>query len=73
MSSKVAVSTRSDVEIEDGGSVVLLRPLTPEAVVWVNENIGQDNGYQPYWPVVVVERRYVPDILEGMQADGLTF
>jgi len=60
-----------DVTIINGGSVVLLRPQTDAAREWVEENIGQDNGYQPYWPTVAVEARYVDDILVGMQSDGL--
>ena len=61
----------TDATIMDGGSVVLIEPQTDAARAWVEENIGQDNGYQPYWPTVTCERRYVADILDGMVADGL--
>jgi len=36
------------------------------------EHIGADNGYQPYWPIVVIEHRYILAIIAGIQADGLT-
>ena len=53
------------------GSIFLLRPLTPSATSWIEEHIGQDNGYQPYFPTVVVEHRYIADIVAGIQNDGL--
>jgi hypothetical protein len=61
-----------DFTFEYHGSLCLLRPLTPSAVEWVNEKIGQDNGYQPYWPKVVIESRYCEAIFEGIAADGLS-
>jgi hypothetical protein len=60
-----------DFSVENHGSIFLLRPLTDSAKSWVEEHIGEDNGFQPYWPTVVVEPRYVADIVEGMQNDGL--
>ena len=60
-----------DVLVENHGSIFLLRPLTEFAREWVNEHIGQDNGYQPYWPTVVIEPRYCEDLLNGIAADGL--
>jgi hypothetical protein len=35
--------------------------------------LGRDNGFQPWYPTVIVEPRYVGDILEGIEADGLDF
>lgn len=61
----------TDVTVVNGGSIYLLRPETPEAHDWVEENIGQDNGYQPHYPTVLVEHRFVADIIEGMVDDGL--
>lgn len=55
-----------------GASVQLLRPVSDAAKQWVEDKIGEDNGYQPYWPTVAIETRYVLDILRGIQADGLT-
>ena len=61
----------TDVTIIGGGSITLLQPETNAAREWFEENISQDNGYQPYWPTIVCEGRYVTDILEGMANDGL--
>ncbi len=60
-----------DIQVDNHGSIVLLRPLTDAAISWVNEYIGSDNGFQPYWPTVVAESRYVQNIVKGMRQDGL--
>ena len=61
----------SDISVINQGSIVLLQPNTDKARGWLHENIGRDNGYQPYWPIAVVEPRYVQDILGGLKEDGL--
>lgn len=64
-------SSTKDFTITDSGSIVLLHPQTDAARNWLEENIGQDNGFQPYWPTVVVEPRFVQAIIEGFSNDGL--
>ncbi len=59
-----------DFAVENHGSIFLLKPLTPSATAWVEEHIGQENGYQPYFPTVVVEPRYIANIVAGIQNDG---
>jgi hypothetical protein len=63
--------TRPDFICQNHGSIFLLKPLTPSATFWLEEHIGQDNGFQPYWPTCVIEHRYVSDIVAGIQNDGL--
>ena len=63
----------ADFTVIHDGSVSLLRPNTSAAEAWVEENIGEDNGYQPYWPTVVIERNYLDDILYGLQDEGLVW
>jgi len=36
--------SKPDFEIDGGGSVYLLKPVSDAAKIWVDENIGQDNG-----------------------------
>lgn len=44
----------------------------PEQVIpWVDEHICSENGFQPYWPTVVIEHRFVSDIVQGIRNDGL--
>lgn len=60
-----------DFAVENHGSIFLLRPQNEEAIAWIEEHIGEDNGLQPYFPTIVVEHRYITDIVEGIQNDGL--
>ena len=60
-----------DFEVENHGSIILLRPLTESAHLWIDEQIGSHNGYQPYYPTVVIEPRYLGPILEGIKDDGM--
>lgn len=72
MSQKISeTKIKADFCLENYGSILLLRPLSDAAEDWVNEHIGRDNGFQPYWPTVVIEPRYLADILEGVKAEGL--
>jgi hypothetical protein len=63
--------SRFDFLVENHSSIFLLKPQTPSAISWLEEHIGQDNGYQPYWPICVVEHRFIADIVAGIQNDGL--
>jgi len=64
-------SPTSDFELQNHGSIFLLIPQTLSARIWIDDHIGKDNGYQPHYPTVVVERRYIADIVAGIQGDGL--
>jgi hypothetical protein len=61
----------TDFTVRNEGSIVLLTPRTDAAHEWVDENIGQDNGYQALWPTVVIEPRYLEPILTGIRDAGL--
>ena len=61
-----------DFVVVNDGSVLLLRPLTESAHTWVDDNIGPDNGFQPYYPTVVIEPRYVGPVIEGIREYGLS-
>ncbi len=63
--------TKWDFRVEHHGSVCLLVPLSGPGRAWVNKNIGADNGYQPYWPTVILEPRYLDDVLVGIRRKGL--
>ena len=64
---------KADFSLNNQGSIVLLEPLSESAKEWVAEHIGADNGYQPYYPTVLVEPRYVEAILEGIKEEGLSY
>ena len=60
-----------DFVVENHGSIFLLKPLTVLATSWVEEHIGEDNGFQPYFPIIVIEHRFIADIVDGILSDGL--
>lgn len=60
-----------DFSLENHGSIFLLHPRTESARNWAEEHIGQENGFRPHWPTVVIEHGYIADIVRGAQADGL--
>jgi hypothetical protein len=60
-----------DFTIRDEGSILLLTPHTEPARTWIDQHIGPDNGFQPWYPTVVIEPRYVIAILEGIRVAGL--
>ena len=68
---RVRAAHAADVRVENHGSIVLLVPLTDNGREWIVENIGEGNGFQPYFPTVVAEPRYVQNIIDGMMAGGL--
>jgi hypothetical protein len=60
-----------DLSAEDHGSIVRLVPQTIMGVEWIEANIDRDGGYQPDWPTVLLEPRYVEAILDGAREAGL--
>jgi len=60
-----------DFLVENHFSILLIRPLNDRATAWLEDNIDAAGSFQPYWPTVVVEPRYVADLLEGIRNDGL--
>jgi hypothetical protein len=61
-----------DVRIEYHGSLYLLRPLSHAAKLWLIDHVGTPvDEVQWFGGAVVVEPRYISDILEGLRADGL--
>jgi hypothetical protein len=62
---------KQDFTVENHGSVVIIRANTPAAVDWANENIGEGNGLQIYWPAMLFEPRYVDQVISAIRAEGL--
>tara|TARA_R100001530_G_scaffold6526_2_gene7604 strand:- start:287 stop:496 length:210 start_codon:yes stop_codon:yes gene_type:complete len=58
-----------DIQLEDHGSLWLLRPMSEDGTTWLDQNIGDEA--RMLGAAVVVEPRYVEDITEGMINDGL--
>ena len=61
----------ADVLVRNEGSLFLFHPLSDAAKDWIKEHIPDDAQW--FGKALVVETRYVGNIVEGMRADGLTF
>jgi hypothetical protein len=57
-----------DIRVENHGSIVLLRPLTERAEEWIEAQVAYE---QTWGKAIVVEPRYVEDIVNGARKDGL--
>jgi hypothetical protein len=55
--------------VENHGSIVLIRPLTSDVHVWLIQNCG-DEDTQWFGSALVVEPRYVEDIVHGLVEAG---
>jgi hypothetical protein len=64
---------RRDLVIEDHGSVCLLRPMCRRARRWLREHVDPAARWwgPPNRPALVVEPRYVVDIVAGAREAGL--
>jgi hypothetical protein len=59
-----------DFSVSNHGSIFLLQPLTFEARAWIEEHV--DPGSQEWAGAVVIEHRFIRDLVEGIFADGYT-
>lgn len=63
--------TNADFVVENHGSILLLGPQNDTAKQWVNDNIGTDET-QMFAGKIVVEPRYIDDIIVGIESCGMT-
>jgi hypothetical protein len=61
-----------DFELENHGSLFLLRPLNSAAKEWMEENLPMNNPETQFWgSAIVIEPRYVAPIVDGIIGEGL--
>jgi hypothetical protein len=58
-----------DIQVENHGSIILLRPTSTFGQDWLEANIQLDA--QMFGNAVACEPRYVRDIVRGARDDGL--
>lgn len=61
-----------DFDLENGGSVWLWHPLTDVASEWLEEHCPDSGAHQYLGRALAVEARYVRDLINYAQNDGLT-
>jgi hypothetical protein len=60
---------KRDAHVVHHGSISLVHPLTKRAQRWIAEHVSDDAQFMGH--ALVVEPRYVADLLMGMSDDGL--
>jgi len=60
---------KPDVRVQNHGSLFLVEAVTDEAQEWIGEHIPEDAQY--FGGNLVVEHRYIDDIVNGMTEAGL--
>jgi hypothetical protein len=64
--------TELDFQLENHGSLFLLRPLSSAAKEWMQEHLPVDEPETQFWgDAIVVELRYVTPTADGIIGDGL--
>ena len=66
---KAAAAHPADVMVEPHGSIVLVRPATDAGEAWLRENVQEDAQW--WGAALVVEPRYLDNLLDGIRAAGL--
>ncbi len=65
--------TAHDFTIQDGGSVIILHPCNDAARSFIDDHLYDDDDTPQWWGGgVVIEPRYLGDILEGIAECDLT-
>ncbi len=59
-----------DFTVQNEGTIFLLTPVSDLAVDWAEHHLPQDS--QHFGGSIVVEHRYIENIVAGIQNDGLT-
>jgi hypothetical protein len=59
----------ADFWTDDHGSICLVCPITTRAEQWIAEHVSDEAQWMG--PALVVEPRYMRDLVDGMESDGL--
>lgn len=64
----------ADFDVENHGSLVLVRPLTLAALAWLEANVADEGEDMAQWfgGALVVEPRYVETLVHGLMEEGFT-
>lgn len=60
-----------DFSVQNEGSIFILRAHTDECQEWIDSHVGNDQT-QTFGSGIVVEHRYIQDIVNGLENEGFT-
>lgn len=58
-----------DAYVENHLTIFLVRPVSTRCKKWLDENVSKDSHH--FGSALVVEHRYITDLVVGMASDGL--
>lgn len=64
----MTITTKPDVTVANHGSINLVTPHTDEARTWIDHNVPEGQWFGRH---LVVEPRYLENLWDGMERDGL--
>jgi len=67
---KAELEKKADFKVENHGSLFLVTPLHLKACQHLTENIGEDSQW--FGNALVVEHRYIENLVYGLQEHGFT-
>ncbi len=59
----------SDVQVENHGTIFLVRPLSQRANAWIGEHVAEDALF--FGGALVVEHRYIQEIVAALVDEGM--
>jgi hypothetical protein len=63
-------SMNPDFTVRNEGSIFLLTPHTPEAITWLKSHVSADSQW--FGDSLVVEHRYIEDLVLGIRSEGFS-
>ena len=60
---------KPDVQVENHGTIFLVRALSTFAANWIEEHVSDDGQF--FGGALLVEHRYIADLVAGMREAGL--
>jgi len=60
---------KTDIWILPQGTMALVRPLTKKASEWISQHLHDHSQW--FGPAFLIDQHYIPNLLDGMIADGL--
>lgn len=64
------MAIRLDAQVINQGTIFQVWPNTKRARKWIEEHVDLENA-QWFGPTLIVEHRYINDLVMGMRDDGL--
>lgn len=66
------IETKADFRIQNHGSIFILTGLSEKCRNWIENNVGDENTLTYGQHGIVVDHRYICDIIDGLTENGFS-